>query len=52
MFKALLLAVWNDLFDVKLAEPLEDRALFRRFCGFSSTEATPERTALCASAEL
>ena len=45
MFKALLLAVWHDLSDVKLAEALEDRASFRRFCGFSSTEATPERTA-------
>lgn len=45
MFKALLLAVWYDLSDVKLAEALDDRASFRRFCGFSSTEATPERTA-------
>ena len=35
MFKALLLAVWYDLSDVKLAEALEDRASFRRFCGFS-----------------
>lgn len=45
MFKALLLAVWYDLSDVKLAEALEDRASFRRFCGFSGTEATAERTA-------
>lgn len=45
MFKALLLSVWHDLSDVKLAEALDDRASFRRFCGFSSTEATPERTA-------
>ena len=45
MFKALLLAVWYDLSDVKLAEAVEDRASFRRFCGFSRTEATPERTA-------
>lgn len=45
MFKALLLAVWYDLSDVKLAEALEDRASFRSFCGFSSSEATPERTA-------
>ena len=44
MFKALL-AVWHDLSDVKLAEALEDRASFRRFCGFSSSEPTPERTA-------
>ena len=28
-----------------LAEALDDRASFRRFCGFSSSEATPERTA-------
>jgi transposase, IS5 family len=45
MFKALLLAVWHDLSDVKLADALDDRASFRRFCGFSSNEATPERTA-------
>jgi transposase, IS5 family len=45
MFKALLLAVWHDLSDVRLAEALNDRASFRRFCGFSGTEATPERTA-------
>lgn len=30
---------------VKLAEALDDRASFRRFCGFSSNKATPERTA-------
>lgn len=45
MFKALLLSVWYDLSDVKLAEALDDRASFRRFCGFSKTEPTPERTA-------
>jgi transposase, IS5 family len=45
MFKALLLSIWYDLSDVKLAETLDDRASFRRFCGFSGTEATPERTA-------
>ena len=45
MFKALLLSVWYDLSDVKLAEALDDRASFRIFCGFSRTEATPERTA-------
>lgn len=44
MFKALLLSIWYDLSDVKLAEALDDRASFRRFCGFSGTEATPERT--------
>lgn len=45
LFKALLLAVWHDLSDVKLAEALEDRASFRRFCGFAADEPTPERTA-------
>lgn len=45
LFKALLLAVWYDLSDVKLAEALDDRASFRRFCGFSGAEPTPERTA-------
>jgi IS5 family transposase len=45
MFKALLLSIWYDLSDVKLAEALDDRASFRRFCGFSAREATPERTA-------
>ena len=46
MFRALLLSIWYDLSDVKLAEALDDRASFRRFCGFSANEATPERTAL------
>ena len=45
LFKALLIAVWYDLSDVKLAEALDDRASFRRFCGFSSSDVTPERTA-------
>jgi transposase, IS5 family len=45
LFKALLLAVWYDLSDVKLAEALDDRASFRRFCGFSAHEAAPGRTA-------
>jgi len=40
LFKALLLAVWHDLSDVKLAEALDDRSSFRRFCGFSAEEAT------------
>ena len=35
----------TDLSDVKLAEALDDRASFRRFCGFSGSEAVPERTA-------
>ena len=44
LFKAMLLAVWYDLSDVKLAEALADRSSFRRFCGFSASESTPERT--------
>ncbi len=45
LLKALLLARWYDLSDVRLAEALDDRASFRRFCGFSRSEPTPERTA-------
>jgi IS5 family transposase len=41
----MLIAVWYDLSDVKLAEALDDRASFRRFCGFAAQEPTPERTA-------
>lgn len=44
LLKALLLARWYNLSDVKLAEALDDRASFRRFCGFSRSEPTPERT--------
>ena len=45
LFRAVLLATWHDLSDVRLAEALEDRASFRRFCGFALHELTPERTA-------
>lgn len=45
LFKAMVLGCWYDLSDVKLAEALDDRASFRRFCGFSRNEPTPERTA-------
>ena len=45
LFRALLLATWHDLSDVRLAEALDDRASFRRFCGFAGHEPTPERTA-------
>ncbi len=44
LFKAFLIAVWYDLSDVRLAEALDDRMSFRRFCGFSACESTPERT--------
>lgn len=49
LFKAMLIAVWHDLSDVRLAEALDDRASFRRFCGFSAHEPTPERTAFAAA---
>ena len=45
LFKALLLSVWHDLSDVMLAEALDDRGSFSRFCGFSALEPTPEQTA-------
>src|SRR6478672_10885206 len=45
LFKAMLIAVWYDLSDVKLAEALDDRSSFRRFCGFALQEPTPERSA-------
>ena len=45
LFRALLLSMWHDLSDVRLAESLDDRASFRRFCGFAASEPTPERTA-------
>ena len=45
MFKAVLLSIWYDLSDVRLAEVLDDRPSFRCFCGISANEATPERTA-------
>lgn len=45
LFKAMLLSIWYDLSDVKLADALDDRGSFRRFCGFSASEPTPERTA-------
>jgi IS5 family transposase len=50
LFRAMLLSVWYDLSDVKLAEALDDRASFRRFCGFSVSEPTPERIGLTAIA--
>ena len=45
LLKALMLAVWYDLSDVKLAEALGCRDSFRRFCVFSRLDQTPERTA-------
>ncbi len=44
LFRGLLLAPWHDLSDIRLAEALDDRASFRRFCTFAAHEPTPERT--------
>ncbi|WP_139832134.1 transposase [Mesorhizobium australicum] len=44
---AMLLSVWYDLSDVKLAEALDDRASFRRFCGFSAIGADARTHGLC-----
>lgn len=46
MFRAVPLAVWYGLSDVKLAYAVQDRASPRRFCGFSGAEMTPDRKAL------
>ncbi len=45
LFQTLLLTTWHDLSNIRLAEALDDRASFRRFCGFAAHEPTPERTA-------
>lgn len=42
MFKALLLQVWYNLSDQALEEALSDRLSFRRFCGFSLGDQTPD----------
>jgi IS5 family transposase len=45
LFRALLLATWHGLSDVWLADSLDDRASFHRFCRCAASEPTPERTA-------
>jgi IS5 family transposase len=45
IFRALLMSIWYDLSNVKLAEALDDPASFRRFYGFHADEVTPERPA-------
>lgn len=52
LFRALLIAMWHDLSDVKLAGALDDRALFRRFCGFAAHEPVRSARASCGSARL
>lgn len=44
MFKALLLQQWYGLSDPGLEEALADRLSFRRFCGFSLADRTPDET--------
>ena len=44
MFKALLLQQWYGLSDPGLEEALLDRLSFRRFCGFTLDDATPDET--------
>lgn len=44
MYKALLLQQWYGLSDPGLEEALSDRLSFRRFCGFSLADATPDET--------
>jgi len=51
MFKALLLSVWQDLSDMKLAEALDDRASFRRFCGSRAPRRPRSAPASCAIAQ-
>lgn len=47
MFKALLLQQWYGLSDPGLEEALSDRLSFRRFCGFTLDETTPDETTIC-----
>ncbi len=44
MFKTLLLQQWYELSDPRLEEELLDRLSFRRFCGFSLDDETPDET--------
>jgi len=41
MFKALVLSVWYEWTNVKLARALDHRASFHRFCGLARSERTP-----------
>lgn len=47
MVRALLLQQWYGLSDPALEEALSDRVSFRRFCGLSLEEPTPDETTLC-----
>jgi IS5 family transposase len=52
LFRAVLLAVWHDLSDVKLAEALGDRVSFRRFCASRLPSRRRNVLRSCVSAEL
>jgi IS5 family transposase len=47
MLKALYLQAMYDLSDPGLEAALLDRVLFRRFCGWSLSDRTPDETTLC-----
>lgn len=47
MLKALYLQALYDLSDPGLEEALLDRLSFRRFCGFSLDQCTPDETTIC-----
>lgn len=47
MLKVTLLQVMYDLSDEKMQEALADRLSFRRFCGFSVEDVTPDNATIC-----
>lgn len=47
MLKALVLQRFYALSDPGLEDALQDRASFRRFCGFGLDQTTPDETTLC-----
>lgn len=46
MLRALLLGQWHALSDRDLEAALDDRASFRRFCGFSADDSVPDHSTL------
>jgi IS5 family transposase len=44
LFMPRLISMWHDIPDLKLAEARDDRVCFGSLFGFSSSEATPERS--------
>jgi IS5 family transposase len=47
MLKVTLLQVMYNLSDEKMEEALSDRLSFRRFCGFSLQDTTPDNATIC-----